>query len=105
MTDLTPCPGCGDLYPAFDGATHAYIGASAGCWAVYTEVLAREYQDMRFMRVHQQTVDAYTVQHPGVEERRATRSVAVHLISIYLIFLLKVSVPLECCLTLPFHLW
>ena len=31
---LSPCPGCGVLFPHFEGPTHAYVGASAGCWAL-----------------------------------------------------------------------
>jgi hypothetical protein len=31
---LTPCPGCGALFPPFEEPTHRYIGASAGCWAL-----------------------------------------------------------------------
>src|SRR5436190_1879442 len=38
-----PCIGCGVLTPDADGPTHPYLGASPGCWAVYGEVLAREY--------------------------------------------------------------
>jgi hypothetical protein len=32
---LSPCPGCGALFPDFEGPTHRYIGASAGCWALF----------------------------------------------------------------------
>jgi hypothetical protein len=76
--------GCGARVPAFSGPTHAYIGAAPGCWALYGEVLAREYSDYRFGRVHHLTVDAYAVQHPGVPERRSIQSVAVHLVGLYL---------------------
>jgi hypothetical protein len=78
------CPGCGALFPASDGPTHAYIGASAGCWAVFGEVVAREYNDFRYGAIHQMTVDTYAVQHPGAPSRRARQSVALHLISLYL---------------------
>jgi hypothetical protein len=78
------CPGCGLQLPASDGATHSYIGASPSCWAVFGEVLAREYGDATFMKVHQLTVDAYAVQHPGKPEPRAVRSVWGHLASLYL---------------------
>ncbi len=78
------CHGCGAMVPAGDGATHAYIGAAAGCWALYGEVLAREYEDFRFARHHQLTVDSYATQHPGRPERRAIQSVAVHLIGLHL---------------------
>ena len=78
------CPGCGLGLPFSDGPTHAYIGASASCWSVYTEVLSREYQDLRYARVHQLTSDSYPAQHPGNPERRSIQSVAVHLIGLYL---------------------
>ena len=66
------CPGCGLALPARpDAPKHPYVGASAECWAVYGEVLAREYEDPAYFRVHQLTVDAYAVQHPGAPERRS----------------------------------
>src|SRR3954470_16111070 len=82
--ELEPCPGCGRLYPGSDGATHAYIGASAGCWARYGELLALEYGDARLMRWHRLTVDSYAAQHPGVPARRSAQSVHVHLAGLYL---------------------
>ena len=81
---LEPCPGCGRLYPRSEGPTHAYVGASAGCWARYGELLALEYGDARLMRWHRLTVDAYAAQHPGVPERRSAQSVHVHLIGLCL---------------------
>jgi hypothetical protein len=78
-----PCPGCGALVPDTDGPTHPYIGASPGCWAIYGEVLAREYREYAYPPVHRLTVDA--AQHPGVPSRGSIRSVALHLISLYLI--------------------
>ena len=67
-----------------DGPTHRYIGASAGCWALYGEVLAREYGDYAlYVPVHRLTVDAYAAQHPGEASRRAVQSVAVHLIRLH----------------------
>ena len=80
-----PCPGCGALTPDVDGPVHPYLGASAGCWTVYGEVLAKEYVDYRYPSVHRLTVDAYSVQHPGTPSRRAIQSVAVHLVSLYLV--------------------
>ncbi len=85
---MISCIGCGAVVPAIDGPTHAYIGASPGCWAIYGEVLAKEYSDYRFAPVHRLTVDTYAVQHPGKPERRAIQSVVVHLIGLY--------VTLEC---------
>jgi hypothetical protein len=82
-----PCVGCGALVPDIDGPTHAYLDASPGCWDAYGQVLAREYGEYRYPAIHRVTVDAYAVQHPGVPamQSRAIQSVAVHLISLYLV--------------------
>lgn len=78
------CPGCGARLP--DPATvdedHPFVGASPGCWLAFTEVLAREYGDPTYGRVHRHTVDAYAAQHPGRDERRERQSVALHLIGL-----------------------
>lgn len=78
------CPGCKVALPAQLGATHPYLGASPSCWAIYNEVLAREFSSPALMRVHRLTVDAYAVQHPGVAERRTIQSGWVHLAGLYL---------------------
>lgn len=77
------CPGCGERFaPMPDGPTHAYIGASPACWAAYSEVLAREFNDPAYFAPHRFTVDAYAAQHPGEDDRRQRQSVAVHLVGI-----------------------
>jgi hypothetical protein len=48
-------------------------------------VLAREYGDPAYFRVHQLTVDTYAVQHPGPRERRTIQSLGLHLISLCLV--------------------
>ena len=68
------------------GPTHRYIGASPGCWAVFGDVLAREYSDMRYAQAHRLTVDTYAAQHPGTPSPQSIQSVAIHLISLHLIF-------------------
>jgi hypothetical protein len=80
-----PCPGCRGLFPDTDGPTHAYLGASPGCWAVYCHILAKEYGEYGYPDVHRLTVDAYAVQHPGEPSRRSIQSVAVHLVSLYFV--------------------
>lgn len=78
-----PCPGCGIRVPApADGPTHAYIESSPGCWALFNELLAREFGDPSYGRVHRHTVDVYAVQHPGRNDRRQRQSVALHLIGL-----------------------
>lgn len=82
--NLRPCPGCGALVPEVDGPAHRYIGASPGCWAAFGEVSEKEYGDFRYARVHGLTVDSYCAQHPGEPSPQAIRSVAVHLVGLYL---------------------
>lgn len=82
---LELCIGCGALVAVSDGPTHAYIGASPGCWQLYGEVLAKEYGEYRNPPVHRLTVDAYAAQHPGEPGRRSSQSVAVHLMGLHLI--------------------
>ena len=65
------------------GPTHHYIGASAGCWEIYGEVLARKSSDYRYWPAHRMTVGAYATQHPGTSSPQTIKSVAVHLISLY----------------------
>ena len=78
-----PCSGCGARYlPQVADETHPYLGASPACWATFGEVLAREFGDINFGRVHRQTVDVYAVQHPGTDDRRQRQSVALHLIGL-----------------------
>lgn len=78
-----PCQGCGARYlPHVVDEAHPYIGASAACWATFGEVLAREFGDVTFGRVHRHTVDVYAVQHPGGGARRERQSVALHLVGL-----------------------
>jgi CTP:molybdopterin cytidylyltransferase MocA len=78
-----PCPGCGARYlPQMLDETHPYIGASPACWATFGELLAREFGNVTFGRVHRQSVDVYSVQHPGTDDRRQRLSVALHLIGL-----------------------
>lgn len=79
------CPGCSAEVPKSDGPTHAYIGASPGCWAIFGQVMAREYGEYGYPSVHRLTVDAYAAQHPGTSSRRSIQSVAAHLISLHLL--------------------
>ena len=85
MSGEVICPGCGATVPDVEEVPrHAYVGSAPGCFLLYSEVLAREYGDIRYTPAHQLTVDAYAVQHPGIPERRAAQSVAVHLVGLCL---------------------
>lgn len=82
---IIACIGCGALVPDMDGPAARYKDAgSPGCWAVYEELLAKEYQDFAYSQVHRLTVDCYAVQHPGSPTAQSAQSVHVHLASIYL---------------------
>ena len=82
------CLGCRSSFLQIDGPTHKYMLSSAACWKHYGDVLAREYQDPElFAAAHRLTVDAYALQHPGTpDDRRASQSVRLHYISLFLIF-------------------
>lgn len=102
-TDFEPCGGCGALFLRREGPTHHYIGASAGCWALYTQTLAGNAipAEVATSRVPPPTtqpvtvtldvrpelrvllVDAYAAQHHGTPSPQATQSVAVHLLALY----------------------
>lgn len=81
---LLSCPDCKTQLPFCDGPVHAYLGGNAACWKLYGDVLAREYSDLEYWRYHRWTVDAYTAQHPGKPDPRATQSVYVHLLALHL---------------------
>jgi len=80
---MIPCVGCGEMVPDVDVPGHRTIGCSPGCWAMFGEVLAREYSDFRYARAHRLTVDAYAIQHPGTPSPHAIASVALHLIRLH----------------------
>ena len=79
------CPGCGGFFPDITGPTHRYMESSAGCWAVYGEVLAREYSDRAYFQIHRLTVDTYAAQHPGQPSPQSIKSVGIHLIRLHLL--------------------
>jgi Family of unknown function (DUF5946) len=62
------CPECGA----------PVAGGRAGCQKLFDEVLAREFGDFRYGRLHRLTVDAYALQHPA-EYMRSAKSYAAHL--------------------------
>lgn len=78
------CFSCGGEYPDIEGPTHRYMKSSPGCWAIYGEILAREYENTKLMEIHRLSVDAYAVQHPGGKDRQSIQSVGAHLIRLCL---------------------
>ena len=53
-------------------------GGKAGCLKLFEEILAREFSDYRYGRIHRLTVDAYSLQHPD-RYMRSGKSFAAHL--------------------------
>ncbi len=68
--------------PDIDGATHKYLGASAGCWKLFGDLLAKEFGDPAYMKVHRLTVDAYALQHLGIESPQTIQSMNLHLMAL-----------------------
>lgn len=110
---LSPCPGCGALFPQYDGPTHHYIGASAGCWTLFmwsvttrdadaTDLVSRSRipetgaqipGSRDALLLDSLLGDAYGVQHHGDESPQAIQSVAVHLLNLHGIIRGKTTRP------------
>jgi len=56
-------------------------GGDSGCEAIFHEILARDFSDVRFGRVHRLMVDAYALQHPG-RYGASAKSLAAHLLGL-----------------------
>ena len=82
---METCFSCGGSYPIESGVTHPYMLSTESCWSAYGRLLEREYSDQKYWNNHRLTVDAYAVQHPGEECAQSIQSIAVHLISLYLV--------------------
>lgn len=85
-TDLVatePCPGCEGRFPSLDGPTHTHLTVSAGCWSRFGQALALHFSDHRYWPAHQLLTNAYSLQHSRGGDRRALRSVHVHLGALY----------------------
>ncbi len=91
-TELEKCPGCGVYLPKLVGPTHRYIGASAGCWAIFTALFNAGNPQMAPAPTNALLIDAYAVQHPGQPSPQAIQSVAVHLITLYGVLVKSVAV-------------
>jgi hypothetical protein len=78
------CPDCDAATTDLDGPVHAYLSAPAGCWRVYNDVLAKEYGDREYRKVHRLTVDTYAAQHATGDDPRQVQSVTIHLLALHL---------------------
>ena len=56
----------------------AAVGGLDGCRALFDALLAREFGDYRFARLHRLMVDTYALQHPE-QYMRSAKSFAAHL--------------------------
>jgi hypothetical protein len=112
-SELSPCPGCGALFPPHDGPTHRYLGASAGCWALFSWAVVSGTTDVTGLiaqsRIPANQVpiparsnaslieslwgDAYGVQHHGGTSPQAIQSVAVHLLDLHALISGKTTRP------------
>ena len=87
MNEYISCFACGAKCLNIPGESHKYMLAAPGCWAMFCEIMAKEFSDVTYWKAHQFTVDAYAAQHVGKkEDKRAVNSVNIHLASLYAIF-------------------
>lgn len=81
--EMTLSSGCGLEMPLSEWVDHRKCHASAECWCLFEEVLARDFQNaVLFGQVHQMTVDTYAVQHAGGQH--PDKSVCIHLVGLHL---------------------
>ncbi|MDX1909275.1 MAG: DUF5946 family protein [Bacteroidia bacterium] len=86
------CYGCNATVENIAGQPHKYFGTTQGCWNLYGQILAKEYGEYNYPALtHRLTVDTYAIQHPGQPGRQSTQSVNIHLISLYLVLVKKLS--------------
>jgi hypothetical protein len=90
---LENCTWCEFESKIFNAPTHKYMGSSSGCWSCYGKVLEREYCNVVYFAVHALIIDAFALQHPGIENPQTISSVNVHLASLYSYF--KLGNPLD----------
>src|SRR3954463_15195371 len=76
--DLSTCPGCGLVLPPHSGPTHAYVGASPACWALYGERPTSFRMTTVGDTIRRLALDTYALQHPGRPGMRSVQSVAIH---------------------------
>jgi hypothetical protein len=65
-----------------------------GCRELFDAVLAKEFGDYRFARMHRLTVDVYALQHPA-EYMRSAKSYAAHLTGMYAALELSASAEIN----------
>ena len=83
---LETCLSCGLQTKKTDEPVHKYLLSTPGCWAKFGQLLALEYQDLQYGRVHEISVDAYALQHPGEKSSQTINSAHIHLAGLYAYF-------------------
>ncbi len=73
------CVGCGADVADIEYPVHGDMRTSPGCWALFCDVLGREFSNRAYWPVHQLTVNAYALQH-------AASNPALHLLALCLRF-------------------
>jgi hypothetical protein len=62
---LIPGPGCGALFPPYDGPTHRCVGGSATCWAIVCSLTNGSPPDTELLRQsHAQLVTPASLPRP-----------------------------------------
>ena len=77
---------CGVRLAPLTGPIHDYMLSTPSCWHAFGSLLAREYEDPARWSVHRHSVDAYAVQHPGIDSAQARNSIGIHLSRLYFLF-------------------
>ena len=78
-SQTSACPECRLVLPVVQGPVDPYENSSPACWALFGEVMAREFSGPAFFSSHRLTVDAYMVQHQVPTSRASRQSLWVHL--------------------------
>lgn len=78
------CPGCGVQLDAPASIAPPHEGTSPGCWALYGDIIGREYGEWAHPPIHRLTSDAYAAQHPGIPSRQRIQSLGIHLVALHL---------------------
>jgi len=85
------CPHCNPESAAEADAAPIGEPWTAACRADYRALSKRERADLRYMRVHALTVDAYAAQHPGDPSDASACELGTHLVSLYAQLMLGAS--------------
>ena len=82
------CSDCKAELPklADNAPTHRYLGSSASCWALFTNMNNAGEPPIAPNRLTPLLTDAYAAQHFGKPSPQAINSVAVHLLALHAVF-------------------